>query len=153
MLRFEVEYTQEFPGSKTRMELLFSEVRPWCENGSKEEHELCPKGDVAKITEELLTADSDFSGKISGPWREEPCRMMPDTSRRQVPQKDKSMGRRLGFRIQEPFTGRRLEATIDSMGRVREDSIPSSLGWLLYQVVGVPVSCHLGTAVQLLTLC
>lgn len=88
------------------MALLLSEVRLWCEKGGPEEYQLCPKGDVAMIAAERPAADLDFSGKISGPWRAEACRMRPDTSRRQVSQKkDRNMGRRLGFQIQEPLTG------------------------------------------------
>lgn len=59
-----------------------------------------------KITAERPAADRDVSGKNSGPWEEASWRMRPDTSRRQVPQKeDRSMARRLGFQIQNHSQG------------------------------------------------
>lgn len=56
----------------------------------------------AKITAQRPAADRN----VSGPWKEASCRMRPDTSRRQVPQKkDRSMARRLGFQIQNHSQG------------------------------------------------
>ena len=67
-------------------------------------------------------------------------------------EEDRNMGRRLGFQIQEPFTERPSEVAIDNLGEVKEGRAPSILCCLIYQEVGGLEACHLGRAVQLLTL-